>query len=210
MRRTAGTDEEHPAVAEPDSVTTTVAPVSARIAIQSPVMPKTEPAEKLANAKAPPPLLHPNMVSLYAPRIGQLYEHLQDADGRTHAAQAFRSLFQPGDAGAGQTRTGHRPARRSRRDPALCGGQEEPGFPGGSCGPRQSARLARRISEAVSRTAKKPPRRDLRRFRNYPWLREQDLPTVSICSERHSSPGQPRLPEPYHPQFHLSFGTCYA
>ena len=53
---------------------------------------KAELAEKLTNAKEPPPLLHPNMASLYAQRIGQLYEHLQDADGRTQAAEAFRSL----------------------------------------------------------------------------------------------------------------------
>ena len=54
---------------------------------------KAELAEKLANAKEPPPLLHPNMASLYAQRIGQLYEHLQDEDGRTQAAETFRSLI---------------------------------------------------------------------------------------------------------------------
>ncbi|MDR0809376.1 MAG: recombinase family protein [Gemmobacter sp.] len=53
---------------------------------------KAELAEKLANSKEPPPLLHPNMASLSAQRIGQLYEHLQDADGRTQAAETFRSL----------------------------------------------------------------------------------------------------------------------
>ena len=53
---------------------------------------KAELAEKLANAKEPPSLLHPNMASLYAQRIGQLYEHMQDADGRTQATEIFRSL----------------------------------------------------------------------------------------------------------------------
>ena len=53
---------------------------------------KAELTEKLANAKEPPPLLHPNMASLYAQRIGQLYEHLQDENGRTQAAETFRSL----------------------------------------------------------------------------------------------------------------------
>ena len=53
---------------------------------------KAELAERLANAKEHPPLLHPNMASLYAQRIGQLYEQLQDADGRTQAAETFRSL----------------------------------------------------------------------------------------------------------------------
>src|SRR5690606_21683883 len=53
---------------------------------------KAELTEKLANADEPPPLLHPNMAALYAQRIGQLYEHLQDEDGRTHAAKTFRSL----------------------------------------------------------------------------------------------------------------------
>lgn len=32
------------------------------------------------------------MASLYAQRIGQLYEHLQDEDGRARAAETFRSL----------------------------------------------------------------------------------------------------------------------
>jgi len=54
---------------------------------------KAELAEKLSNAKEPPPLLYPNMATLYAQRIGQLYEHLQDADGRTQAAETFRSLI---------------------------------------------------------------------------------------------------------------------
>ena len=53
---------------------------------------KAELAEKLANADEPPPLLHPNMAALYAQRIGQLYEHLQDEDGRARAAETFRSL----------------------------------------------------------------------------------------------------------------------
>ncbi len=53
---------------------------------------KAELTEKLANADEPPPLLHPNMAALYAQRIGQLYEHLQDEDGRTRAAETFRSL----------------------------------------------------------------------------------------------------------------------
>ena len=50
-------------------------------------------AERLANAKEHPPLLHPNMASLYAQRIGQLYENLQDEDGRARAAETFRSLI---------------------------------------------------------------------------------------------------------------------
>ena len=53
---------------------------------------KAELAEKLANADEPPPLLHPNMAALYAQRIGQLYENLQDEDGRARAAETFRSL----------------------------------------------------------------------------------------------------------------------
>lgn len=53
---------------------------------------KAELAEKLANADEPPPLLHPNMAALYAQRIGQLYENLQDVDGRGRAAETFRSL----------------------------------------------------------------------------------------------------------------------
>ncbi|WP_112308630.1 recombinase family protein [Pseudogemmobacter bohemicus] len=53
---------------------------------------KAELADKLANGDEPPPLMHPNMASLYAQRIGQLYEHLQDEDGRTQAAETFRSL----------------------------------------------------------------------------------------------------------------------
>ena len=53
---------------------------------------KAELADKLANADEPPPLMHPNMAGLYAQRIGQLYEHLQDEDGRTRAAETFRSL----------------------------------------------------------------------------------------------------------------------
>ena len=53
---------------------------------------KAELTEKLANADEPPPLLHPNMAALYAQRIGQLYEHLQDEDGRSRAAETFRSL----------------------------------------------------------------------------------------------------------------------
>ena len=53
---------------------------------------KAELADKLANADEPPPLMHPNMASLYAQRISQLYEHLQDEDGRTQAAETFRSL----------------------------------------------------------------------------------------------------------------------
>nr|WP_283258560.1 zinc ribbon domain-containing protein [Pseudomonas sp. GX19020] len=48
--------------------------------------------EKLANADEPPPLTHPNMAGLYAQRIGQVYQHLQDEDGRTQAAETFRSL----------------------------------------------------------------------------------------------------------------------
>ena len=54
---------------------------------------KAELTEKLANADEPPPLLHPNMAALYAQRIGQLYEHLQDEDGRARAAETFRSLI---------------------------------------------------------------------------------------------------------------------
>ena len=54
---------------------------------------KIELTEKLANADEPPPLLHPNMAALYAQRIGQLYEHLQDEDGRARAAETFRSLI---------------------------------------------------------------------------------------------------------------------
>ena len=53
---------------------------------------KAELTEKLANADEPPPLLHPNMATLYAQRIGQLYDHLQDEDGRARAAETFRSL----------------------------------------------------------------------------------------------------------------------
>ena len=53
---------------------------------------KAELADKLANADDPPPLLHPNMAVLYSQRIGQLYEHLQDEDGRVNAAETFRSL----------------------------------------------------------------------------------------------------------------------
>ena len=53
---------------------------------------KAELTEKLANADEPPPLLHPNMATLYAQRIGQLYEHLQDEDDRARAAETFRSL----------------------------------------------------------------------------------------------------------------------
>ncbi len=54
---------------------------------------KVELTEKLANADEPPPLLHPNMAALYAQRIGQLYENLQDEDGRARAAETFRSLI---------------------------------------------------------------------------------------------------------------------
>ena len=53
---------------------------------------KAELTEKLANADAPPPLLHPNMAMLYAQRIEQLSEHLQDEDGRARAAETLRSL----------------------------------------------------------------------------------------------------------------------
>jgi len=52
---------------------------------------KAELTEKLANADEPPPLLHPNMAALYAQRIGQLYDHLQDEDGRARAAETLRS-----------------------------------------------------------------------------------------------------------------------
>lgn len=54
---------------------------------------KAELAEKLANADDPTPPLHPNMAALYAQRIGQLYENLQDEDGRARAAETFRSLI---------------------------------------------------------------------------------------------------------------------
>ena len=36
--------------------------------------------------------MHPNMAGLYAQRIAQLYEHLQEEDGRTQAAETLRSL----------------------------------------------------------------------------------------------------------------------
>ena len=46
----------------------------------------------LASAEEPPPLLHPNMAEIYRQRISALYESLGDEDGKTEAAEIFRTL----------------------------------------------------------------------------------------------------------------------
>jgi site-specific DNA recombinase len=46
----------------------------------------------LAEAVEPPPLLHPNVAEIYRQRISTLYESLQSEDGKTEAAEAFRTL----------------------------------------------------------------------------------------------------------------------
>src|SRR5216684_1256415 len=53
---------------------------------------KAELAGLLANSEEPPPLLHPNMAEIYRQRISALYERLQSDDGRTEAAEVFRTL----------------------------------------------------------------------------------------------------------------------
>jgi site-specific DNA recombinase len=53
---------------------------------------KAELAGLLANSEEPPPLLHPNMAEIYRQRISALYERLQSDDGRTEAADVFRTL----------------------------------------------------------------------------------------------------------------------
>jgi site-specific DNA recombinase len=49
---------------------------------------KTELAGLLANSEE----LHPNMAEIYRQRISALYERLQSDDGRTEAAEVFRTL----------------------------------------------------------------------------------------------------------------------
>jgi hypothetical protein len=75
-----------------DAILQGVPPLKLKEKIEKLEARKAELAEKLANAKEPPPLLHPNMAALYAQRISQLYEHLQDENGRAQAAETFRSL----------------------------------------------------------------------------------------------------------------------
>jgi site-specific DNA recombinase len=53
---------------------------------------KAELKEKLAIAKEPAPLLHPNMAEIYRQRLVTLYESLRDEDGKAEAAQVFRRL----------------------------------------------------------------------------------------------------------------------
>jgi hypothetical protein len=48
--------------------------------------------KSLAEAEEPPPLLHPNMAEIYRQRISTLYESLGDEDGKTQAAEVFRTL----------------------------------------------------------------------------------------------------------------------
>ncbi|MDP0930222.1 recombinase family protein [Paracoccus onubensis] len=55
---------------------------------------KFELAEKLANADEPPPLLHPNMATLYAQRIAELSANLQQEGSRAQAAEILRSLIE--------------------------------------------------------------------------------------------------------------------
>ncbi len=76
-----------------DAILQGVPPLKLKEKIEKLEARKAELAEKLANADEPPPLLHPNMAALYAQRIGQLYENLQDEDGRARAAETFRSLI---------------------------------------------------------------------------------------------------------------------
>nr|WP_183832843.1 recombinase family protein [Aquamicrobium lusatiense] len=75
-----------------DAILQGVPPLKLKEKIEKLEARKAELTEKLATADEPPPLLHPNMAALYAQRIGQLYEHLQDEDGRARAAETFRSL----------------------------------------------------------------------------------------------------------------------
>ncbi|MGY4363169.1 hypothetical protein ACVWZ3_000129 [Bradyrhizobium sp. i1.3.6] len=48
--------------------------------------------DQLANAEEPRRLLHPNMAEIYRQRIAALYESLQNEDGKTEAAEVFRTL----------------------------------------------------------------------------------------------------------------------
>jgi site-specific DNA recombinase len=53
---------------------------------------KAELTDLLANAKEPPPLLHPNMAEIYRQRIAALYESLQSEEEKAEAAEVFRTL----------------------------------------------------------------------------------------------------------------------
>ena len=53
---------------------------------------KAELKEKLEEAEEPPPLLHPNMAEIYRQRVATLYESLQSEEGKTEAAEVFRTL----------------------------------------------------------------------------------------------------------------------
>jgi DNA invertase Pin-like site-specific DNA recombinase len=128
---------------------------------------KAELTEKLANADETPPLLHPNMAALYAQRIAELTENLRHEDSRAQAAEILRSLVDQvtlvpeegelaivlrGDLGAILRFAA---GRKPRRWIIFW------------------VRWRPRGSRGVE--TQKPPRLMLRRFRNYRWLRGQDL-----------------------------------
>ncbi len=75
-----------------DAILQGVPPLKLKEKIEKLEARKAELTEKLAIADEPPPLLHPNMAVLYAQRIGELYEHLQNDESRPKAAEILRSL----------------------------------------------------------------------------------------------------------------------